>query len=141
MSANLKRTEGSTLIEVLISVTLLGIIFLGTVQYFTLSNWQIERSTRSQLAWTSLASRLEYAYSLDYDALADSLPESSTSLTVNGKPGYRTTVVTPIDDEFDGVAPADTTVPDYYNVNVKFAWFEPDNLTDSIEVVFSEYGS
>jgi len=128
---------GYTLVEVLISATLLAIIVLGTFQYFVLSRWEVERGIRSQLAWANMASRMEKAIELGYDSLQDSLPETSTSLTLSGIQGYRTTIVTAIDDSTDGYAPTDTTIPDYLDVKIRFAWFEPNNVTDSISCIFS----
>lgn len=123
--------------EVMISVTLLGIIFLGTVQYFTVSRWEIEKGARSQMAWISISSQLERALYLGYDALLDSLPETSVPLLLNNVQGYRTTAVTAIDDTLDGVAPADIDVPDYLKVSVYFAWFDPGNVSDSASVFFT----
>lgn len=123
--------------EVMISVTLLVIIFLGTVQYFTVSRWEIEKGARSQMAWISISSQLERALYLGYDALLDSLPETSVPLLLNNVQGYRTTAVTAIDDTLDGVAPADIDVPDYLKVSVYFAWFDPGNVSDSASVFFT----
>jgi len=128
---------GYTLVEVMVSATLLAIIVLGTVQYFTLSRWEIEKGIRAQLAWANMASRMEKAIELGYDALQDSLPESSVSLVLNGIQGYRSTFVTPIDDSTDGLAPSDTSTPDYLDVTIKFAWFDSSNITDSISCSFS----
>jgi hypothetical protein len=121
----------------MVSATLLTIIVLGTVQYFTLSRWEIEKGIRAQLAWANMASRMEKAIELGYDALQDSLPETSVSLLLNGIQGYRTTIVTPVDDTTDGLAPSDTSTPDYLDVTIKFAWFTPSNTTDSISCSFS----
>lgn len=121
----------------MISVTLLVIIFLGTVQYFTVSRWEIEKGARSQMAWISISSQLERALYLGYDALLDSLPETSVPLLLNNVQGYRTTAVTAIDDTLDGVAPADIDVPDYLKVSVYFAWFDPGNVSDSASVFFT----
>lgn len=136
MHAN--NQAGYSLIEVMISATLLSIIVLGTVQYFTLSRWEVEKGLRAQLAWANMASRMEKAIDLGYSVLQDSLPETSVSLILNGTQGYRTTIVTPIDDSADGLAPSDTSIPDYLDVTIKFAWFKPDNITDSISCSFSE---
>ena len=84
-----------------------------------------------------MSSRIERALHLGYDALQDSLPETSTSVTMDEVQGYRTTVVTPIDDPLDDVAPTDTNVPDYMKVTVYFAWFTTGNVTDSVSVYFS----
>ena len=132
------NNNGYTLIEVMISATLLAIIVLGTMQYFTLSRWHVEKGIRSQLAWANMASRMEKAIDLGYSSLQDSLPENSIPLTLNGVQGYRTTIVTSVDDSSDGLFPIDVTIPDYFNVTVKFAWFTPDNITDSLSCSFSD---
>ena len=132
------NNQGYTLIEVMISATLLAIIVLGTMQYFTLSRWQVEKGIRAQLAWANMASRMEKAIDLGYDSLQDSLPETSVSLLLNGIQGYRTTIVTSIDDSSDGHWPTDTSQPDYFDITIKFAWFRTDNITDSLSCSFSE---
>ena len=134
----MRNNQGYTLVEVMVSATLLAIIVLGTMQYFTLSRWQIEKGIRAQLAWANMASRMEKAIDLNYSALRDSLPETSVSLALNGIQGYRTTIVTAVDDSSDGLYPTDTEIPDYFNVVIKFAWFTPDNITDSLSCSFSE---
>ena len=130
--------QGYTLDEVMVSATLLAIIVLGTMQYFTLSRWQVEKGIRKQLAWSNMASRMEKAIDLGFNSLQDSLPETSVPLILNGIQGYRTTIVTSIDDSSDGYAPTDLSVPDYFDVTVKFAWFTPDNITDSLSCSFSD---
>ena len=132
------NNQGYTLVEVMVSATLLAIIVLGTMQYFTLSRWQVEKGIRAQLAWANMASRMEKAIDLGYDSLQDSLPETSVSLILNGIQGYRTTIVTSVDDSSDGYWPADTSLPDYYDVTIKFAWFRTNNITDSLSCSFSE---
>ncbi len=132
------NNQGYTLIEVMISATLLAIIVLGTMQYFTLSRWEVERGIRAQLAWANMASRMEKAIDLGYASLQDSLPETSVSLILNGIQGYRTTIVTAIDDSADGFFPSDTSQPDYFDVTIKFAWFTTDNITDSLSCSFSK---
>lgn len=89
------------------------------------------------MAWISMSSQIERALNLGYNALLDSLPETSTPLTINGIQGYRTTAVTPIDDSLDDVAPTDDEVPDYMKITVTFAWFTSGNVTDSISVYFT----
>ena len=134
----MRNKQGYTLVEVLISATLLAIIVLGTMQYFTLSRWAVEKGIRSQLAWANMASQMERAINLGFYSLQDSLPEYSKPLTLNGIQGFRTTIVTSIDDGADGYAPADTSQPDYYDITIKFAWFRPDNITDSLSSSFSK---
>ncbi|MBC8376410.1 MAG: prepilin-type N-terminal cleavage/methylation domain-containing protein [FCB group bacterium] len=131
------NNHGYTLVEVMIAATLLAIIVLGTSQYFVLSRWEIEKGIRSQLAWANMASRMEKAIDLGFISLQDSLSESSVSLTLSGIQGYRSTIVTAIDDSSDGLAPADTTIPDMMRVVINFAWFSPENISDSLVCVFS----
>jgi len=121
----------------MIAATLLAIIVLGTSQYFVLSRWEIEKGIRSQLAWANMASRMEKAIDLGFTSLQDSLPESSVSLTLSGIEGYRSTIITAIDDSSDALAPADTATPDMIKVVVNFAWFSPENISDSLVCVFS----
>ena len=130
--------HGYTLVEVMVSATLLAIIVLGTVQYFTLGRWEVEKGIRSQLAWANMASRMEKAVELGYSSLLDSLPESSVPLMLNGIKAFRTTTITWVDDSSDGLAPTDLSLPDYLNVTVKFAWFSPENISDSLSCSFSE---
>ncbi len=131
------NNHGYTLVEVMIAAALLAIIVLGTSQYFVLSRWEIEKGIRSQLAWANMASRMEKAIDLGYTSLQDSLPESSVSLILRGMQGYRSTIVTAIDDSSDGFAPADTATPDMVKVVITFAWFSPENIYDSLVCVFS----
>jgi len=132
------NNQGYTLVEVMVSATLLAIIVLGTAQYYVVSRWEIEKGIRSQLAWANMASRMEKAIDLGYDSLQDSLSETSRPLTLSGIRGFRTTIITAIDDTADGLAPTDTTTPDYLQVMVKFAWFNTANVTDSLSCSFSE---
>ncbi len=132
------NNQGYTLVEVLISATLLAIIVLGTMQYFTLSRWEVEKGIRSQLAWANMASQMERAINLGFSSLQDSLPEYSKPLVLNGMQGFRTTTVTSVDDGADGYAPSDTSQPDYFKVTIKFAWFKPGNVTDSLTSSFSK---
>ncbi len=132
-----RKNRGVTLIEVLISATLLTIAVLGSVQYVKLSHWQAKEGVRSQFAWNNMAMRMALALDLEYDALQDSLFEISTPFILEGMQGYRSTIITEIDDPFDGLAPVDTTLPDYLKVTISFAWNSPDNVTDSLSSSFS----
>jgi len=131
------KNNGYTFVEVMVSATLLAIIVLGTAQYFALSRWEIEKGIRSQLAWAQMSSRMEKAVDLSFESLPDSLSEISFPITANGIQGYRTTSITSVDDSSDGLAPADTVTPDYMDVSIKFAWFNTDNITDSLTCRFT----
>lgn len=128
---------GFILTEVLVSIVILVIIFLGTLQYFTVSRANVEKGMRTQHAWIAMTSRLEYAISIGYDALLDSLPEVSVPLSLHGIQGYRTTTVSWVDDPLDDVSPTDDEIPDYLEISIYFAWFTTDNITDSITFYYS----
>lgn len=133
-----KKISGFTLIEIVFAVTLLSIIALGTTQYMVYARWDIDRGIRRQLAWIQMASRMEQAIDYGYAALPDSLPEVSTSITINRLQAYRTTTITGIDDPLDGSSPSDTDVPDYLEIKIYIAWFTTDNVSDSITTYMGE---
>lgn len=128
---------GFTLVETLIATMLLAVILLGTVQYFFASRNEIERAARSQWANILMHQQYERCLSVGFRALADSLPETNTPFSRGALVGYRTTQITLVDDSLDNVAPADKSTPDYAWVDVTFAWFQPDNITDSLRFFYS----
>jgi len=130
-------SRGFTMVETLTATVLLAVILLGTVQYFFASRNQIEHAARSQWARGLMQNQYERCFSLGFRALADSLPETSTLFSRGALVGYRTTQVFLIDDSLDGLSPTDITTPDYAQVQVTFAWFQPSLISDSIEFVYS----
>lgn len=132
------KNSGYSLVEVILSTVLLSVVVVGSYQIYDHVRWQAEESVRDQLAWTNMATRMAIAVDLDYASVQDSLPESAVPIKLQGLQGYRTTIVREVDDPFDGVAPQDTTLPDYLSVTVKFAWFSPDNYQDSLTCSISE---
>ncbi len=130
--------RGFTLIEIVFSMTLLSIVAMGTVQYMVYSRWDIDRGIRRQLAWMNMVSRLEQAYDYGFVALADSIPETSTPITINNVQAYRTTELTGVDDGADGFYPADSEIPDFYMIKIYIAWFTPENHSDSLTAEISE---
>jgi len=129
--------KGYTLVETMLSATLLVVVLFGGIQYLYVNRWDAEKGVRDQLAWTNMATRMAKAAELDYNEVLDTMPETSVPLLLGGNQGYRTTVVNLIDDPFDGVAPMDTSLPDYLEVMVMFAWFNPENITDTLRYSIS----
>ncbi|MEE8186770.1 MAG: hypothetical protein V3T99_03800 [Nitrososphaerales archaeon] len=85
-----------------------------------------------------MSSQLERALNLGYEVLQDSLPEESVPVNPGGVRGFRTTVVTPIDDPLDSLASTDTDVPDYLEISIRLSWFAPGNdVTDSVSIIFT----
>jgi len=133
MFSDLKNNNtGFTLIEVMISMVLLSIIFLGTVQYFVFSGNQIQKGVRSQEGYRLMVLQVERALTLDYVDLSDSLSESNTQIDVNNINAFRSTVLLPVDDPLDGLSPVDLDIPDYYQMNISVAWFTQANIQDSL---------
>jgi len=126
------------LIGVMLGVIFIAITALGTLQYFHIKKWNQERDDITLLAFQNMASRLDYALETDYFSIEHKLPELSQPIIINGYQGFRSTFVKKIDDPLDGLAPIDTTVPDYLDVIVTFAWFSPDNIADSLNCIISE---
>ncbi|MBT3629975.1 MAG: hypothetical protein HOG76_10230 [Candidatus Marinimicrobia bacterium] len=122
----------------MLSAVLLSVVSVGSYQVYSHVRWEADQGMRDQLAWTNMATRMAIAVDMDYFTIQDSMPEFSVPITLDGIQGYRTTTVRGVDDPFDGVAPMDTTLPDYLKVTVMFAWFEPKNIRDSLSVSISE---
>ncbi|MCF7824525.1 MAG: prepilin-type N-terminal cleavage/methylation domain-containing protein [Candidatus Marinimicrobia bacterium] len=133
-----KKMRGFTLVEIIISITLMAIIALGTAQYMIYARWDVDRAIRRQLAWINMASRMEQAVDYGYSTVASSLPESSKSVTISGLQAYRTTIVTAIDDPIDGYYPTDWDQPDYYKIQIYISWFTPGNVSDSLTAYLSD---
>ena len=132
------KNNGYSLVEVVLSAVLLTVVAVGSYQIYSYVHWEADKGMRDQLAWTNIATRMALAVDLDYFTIQDSMPEFSVPITLNGLQGYRTTTVREVDDPFGGVAPLDTSLPDYLNVTVKFSWFSPDDFRDSLSVYISE---
>jgi prepilin-type N-terminal cleavage/methylation domain-containing protein len=136
--SKLTSRRGLTLIEIVFSMTLLAIIAVGTAQYMVYSRWDIERGIRHQLAWMAMASRLEQCVDFGFETIPDSIPETLTSLTISGLQAYRSSMITGIDDSTDGLWPTDTNIPDYYEIKIYIAWFDPADVSDSLTAYLSE---
>ena len=132
------NNKGYSLVEVMLSAVLLSVVSVGSYQVYSHVRWEADQGMRDQLAWTNMATRMAIAVDMDYFTIQDCMPEFSVPITLDGIQGYRTTTVRGVDDPFDGVAPMDTTLPDYLKVTVMFAWFEPKNIRDSLSVSISE---
>lgn len=133
-----RKMNGFTFIEIIISITLMSIIALGTAQYMVYSRWDIDRGIRRQLAWMNMASRMEQAVDWGFVVLPDSMPETSKSIMINDIQAYRTTTVTGIDDATDDLWPTDGSQPDYYKIQIYIAWFTTDNVGDTLTAYLAE---
>ena len=82
--------KGYTLVETMLSATLLAVLLFGGLQFFYVTRWDAEKGVRDQLAWTNMATRMAKAAELDYNSVLDSMPETSVPLLLGGNQGYRT---------------------------------------------------
>lgn len=133
-----KKVTGFTLVEIIFTITIMAIIAMGTAQYMVYSRWDMDRGIRKQLAWITMASRMEEAVDYGFTTLSDSLPETSESITINNIQAYRTTVVSSVDDPADGLSPTDASQPDYYKIQIYISWFTSGNVSDSMTAYISE---
>ena len=126
---------GFTFVESAVSIVLLTVIILGSVQYITVSRSQMAAAAHQYQAWQAITNRFEYALALPYDVLTDSLVEAGTPLSGTETDFYRTTTVSNIDDPTDGSSPADTILPDYLSITVKIAHATSTNFIDSLSLM------
>ncbi len=132
-------SDGFTLVEVMVTIILIAILFLGATQYIVHSRAGMSRAAREYLAWQAISNRFETIIASGYSALLDSsLLEIAVPLTIGGFQGYRSTRIVAIDDSLDGVDSSDTDLPDYMEVTVSLAWLDSTNIADSLAVYISE---
>jgi prepilin-type N-terminal cleavage/methylation domain-containing protein len=93
----LRTTKGFTLVEVLLSVALLGLMVTGIATLYVSGLQSLNAQDDRMLLDSRLRSRMEVLVSTDFDALAG----GSEMITVNGQNFTVTWNVTPIDLDGD----------------------------------------
>ena len=131
--------NGSTLAEVCIAIVVMTIVVIGGFQLVSVGRERLAVEKYYRLALMEAASRLESARKYSYDALSDSLSETNTSITLGNITAKRTTIVSSIDDNFDGTgaSDADANPADYKKIRVTVSW--PPDHSVSLENYQSEY--
>ncbi len=128
----LKKSEGFTLVETLVGVFLLAILATGIYGSFAFG---IKVSTQNRLRVQATAvgeRRIEAIKAMDYEDIGTSgnVPNGYVPKTENeiiDTNTFTTEVkITYIDDQYDGVFPADTAPYDYKKVEVRVSW--PSNM-------------
>lgn len=124
------RTHGTTLIDVLVGIAIMGLVFVGVAGVFRLT---LDTVTNDKARTTAVAlaiQRLEYVHSLAYTSVgmqhgipSGVIPETETFVT-NGVPFTRRTFIEYDDDPRDGLGAADTnnTPEDYKMIKVDVSW-------------------
>lgn len=107
---------GFALLDVLMASMILGMVVVGTMQFFTFGQSQITSLVGDQEAYDLARTRLEALVAAGYD---DAIDQVETGLTVNDQPATRTTTVTFVDDPADSLGGADVTgTQDYKLIRV-----------------------
>jgi type II secretory pathway pseudopilin PulG len=120
--------KGFTLVEALISILLIGIIFLGIVGAFE-AGMKILLQSKARAAALFLANqRMEEIRNLPYNDVGTvggippgSIPQSEKKIVNNIEFTITTTIIY-VDDPFDGLAPDDPIPNDYKKAKVKISW-------------------
>ena len=136
------HTRGSGLLEVVVATALLVIVFVGFFGVLLLGT-RLATDNKAHTGATALAlERVEYIRSLDYNSVgtiggtpAGSIAPSET-ITLNGVPYTRRTLIVYVDDPKDGTGGGDANgiSNDYKRAKVEVSWSGP-NGTRSVSIV------
>jgi Tfp pilus assembly protein PilX len=139
MSQIIHDESGVTLAETAVAILIMTILFIGGMQFVSVGRERLAAEKYHRIALTQAESRLEAARLYSWETLADSLAESNSSVTLNNISATRTTVVTDIDDDYDGTGAADldSNTVDYKHITVTITWASNQSL--SLETYLSEY--
>lgn len=128
--------RGVTLLDTVVGISLMLVIFLGIAAAFQLSLDVVQNNKARGGAVALLNERMEYIRSLPYTSIgtvggvpSGSLAQSE-SVTYNGIPYTRRTLVEYADDPKDGTSPADTNPADYKAVKVDVSWVSRTGTRD-----------
>ncbi|MBN2602456.1 MAG: hypothetical protein JXR87_10720 [Candidatus Marinimicrobia bacterium] len=131
--------NGVTLAETAVAILIMTILIIGGLQFVSVGREQMTVEKYQRIALIIAESRLETVRKYSWEILSDSLSESNTSIMLKDVLGTRTTVVTDIDDDFDGTGGSDldANTVDYKHIEVTVAWALTQSL--SLETDISEY--
>lgn len=110
------KSRGFTLIETVVAIAILGVIVFGIYEAYRALYIAGMLALANQSALNLASERLEYGRGLTYASLNSLEPHQSA--TVNGRLFGIDTLVTNIDDPFDGLSPGDADPVDYKNIEV-----------------------
>jgi len=116
--------SGTTLAENMIAMLVMTVVLLGGMQFFIGGRARLDSTAMHRLAVLAAEQRLETARRFSYAQLADSLNETDTPIFLNSRNATRTTIVTNIDDAFDGSGGGDKDANplDYKMVTTTINW-------------------
>ena len=131
--------SGTTFVEVMVAIVISAIIMVGGLQFFYGGKLFLNHGKDRRIALAIAEQRMETVLRYPYDQLADSLAEAGT--VIGGK-WTRSTTVTDVDDDTDGLGAGDSdgNINDYLEIAVTVDWGESSNKSISIKNYISEYG-
>ena len=140
MNKFILNEDGTTIIEVMIAIVIATIVMLGGLNYFYSGEYFINHMKNKRIALVIVENRLELANKFPYSALADSLNENNTQVSIGNISGLRTTTVNDIDDETDGLGAndSDNNTDDYKKIIVSLQWSEKSTYTITLSSYISE---
>ena len=123
MRIPLTSERGITLMEVLVSIFLLGLVSVGMAHLYVFGMVQINVQGHKRAAVERAQQRLEELYASQYDSV---VARTETNLSIGNIFGTRTTTVEAVDDSADFLGGADTDgdTEDYREVTVAVSWTE-----------------
>jgi len=116
MRIPLTSERGVTLLEVMVSIFLLGVVAVGTSQLFVFGMAQINVRGHERAALERAQQRIEELYVSEYDSV---VAKTETNLPLGNILGTRTTTVEAMDDSANG-----SGTEDYRRVLVTVFWTE-----------------
>ena len=134
----LSDESGSTLVELMVAIVISTIIMVGGLQFFYGGKLFLNHGKSRRIALAIAEQRIETVLRYPYNQMADSLSEVNTA--IDGK-WTRTTTVTGIDDETDGLGAGDSdgNTDDYREITITVDWGESSNKSISLINYISEY--
>jgi len=131
--------SGTTLVELMVAIVISAIIMVGGLQFFYGGKLFLNHGKSRRIALSIAEQRMETVLRYPYDQLADSLSEVST---VIGSKWTRSTIVSGVDDDADGLGAGDSdgNTDDYREIEITVDWGESSNKSISIQHYISEYG-
>ena len=131
--------SGTTLVELMVAIVISAIIMIGGLQFFYGGKLFLNHGKSRRIALAIAEQRMETVLCYPYNQMADSLAEVST--VIGGK-WTRSTTVTGVDDETDGLGAGDNdgNTDDYRKIEITVDWGESSNKSISIKNYISEYG-
>lgn len=126
-----KSEQGMSLVEVMISATILLIVILGTVGIYTFGTSRVTREFHRRAALELAQQRVDELFASEFDSVQTGVD----SLIVDNVDYARLITAVAVDDSADGVGAGDIDgeTTDYKRIELTVSWFERGE-TDSVQL-------